>query len=91
MPLIPRHCRWRSRIRFAADRFSRLRGRFMQTRQRAYLLDILHSSDVIAEYISGYGRDDFLQDTKTQDAVLRRLPVIGEAAARLTEGTTFTF
>ena len=63
----------------------------MQTRQRAYLLDILHSSDVIAEYISGYGRDDFLQDTKTQDAVLRRLPVIGGAAARLTEGTTFTF
>ena len=63
----------------------------MQTRQRAYLFDILQSAEVVAHYISGYSRDQFLQDTRTQDAVLRRLLVIGEAAARLTDETIAHF
>jgi len=60
----------------------------MLSRQRAYLLDILRSAEAIEEYISRYSRDSFLKDTRTQDAVLRRLMVIGEAAARLTPETT---
>jgi uncharacterized protein with HEPN domain len=63
----------------------------MLSRQRAYLLDILRSAEAIEEYISGYSRDSFLKDTRTQDAVLRRLMVIGEAAARLTPETTAQF
>jgi uncharacterized protein with HEPN domain len=56
----------------------------MQDSQVAYLLDILRSAEVIQSYIEGYSREDFLRDPKTQDAVLRRLLVIGEAAAHLT-------
>ena len=63
----------------------------MQARQAAYLLDILRSSDVIQNYIEGCSREDFLKDPKTQDAVLRRLLVIGEAAAHLTPETEARF
>jgi uncharacterized protein with HEPN domain len=63
----------------------------MQIRQVAYLLDILRSAEAIQSYIKGYSRDDFLQDLKTQDAVLRRLLVIGEAAAHLTAETEARF
>src|SRR5665213_2842923 len=63
----------------------------MQVRQAAYLLDILHSTEAIQSYIQGYSREDFLRDPKTQDAVLRRLLVIGEAAARLNAETVASF
>jgi uncharacterized protein with HEPN domain len=63
----------------------------MQARETAYLLDILHSVDAINTYIQGYSREDFLRDPKTQDAVLRRLLVIGEAAARITSETAARF
>jgi len=63
----------------------------MQDRQVAYLLDILRSAEVIQSYIEGYGREDFLRDPKTQDAVLRRLLAVGEAAAHLTPDTEAYF
>jgi uncharacterized protein with HEPN domain len=63
----------------------------MQVRQVAYLLDILHSAEAIQNYIEGYSREDFLKDPKTQDAVLRRLLVIGEAATRLIPETESRF
>ncbi len=63
----------------------------MQNRQRAYLLDILNSAEVIAEYVSGHTLEQFLGDAKTQDAVLRRLLVIGEAAAQLNPETKALF
>ena len=63
----------------------------MQVRQAGYLLDILRSAEAIQSYIEGYSREDFLKDPKTQDAVLRRLLVIGEAAARLTPETEARF
>ena len=63
----------------------------MQVRQTGYLLDILRSAEAIQNYIEGYSREDFLKDPKTQDAVLRRLLVIGEAAARLTSETEARF
>ncbi len=59
----------------------------MSPRQVAYLLDIFHSIKAIKAYTAGYSREQFLQDSKTQDAVLRRFLVAGEAAARLTEET----
>jgi uncharacterized protein with HEPN domain len=57
-------------------------------RKRDYLLDILDSIDVIAEYIDGYSLEKFLEDTGTQDSVIRRLTVIGEAANNLPESFT---
>lgn len=63
----------------------------MQPRQAAYLLDILHSVQAITNYTAGYGPEQFLRDSKTQDAVLRRLLVAGEAAARLTQETRDQF
>ena len=41
----------------------------MRNRQRAYLLDILDSAAAIQEYVSGSTLDQFLSDTRTQDAV----------------------
>ena len=63
----------------------------MQDRQAAYLLDILNSADAIGRYLRECDREGFLRDAKTQDAVFRRLMVIGEAAARLTEETCSRF
>jgi uncharacterized protein with HEPN domain len=63
----------------------------MEARQAAFLLDILHSAEAIQRYVEGYSREDFLGDPKTQDAVLRRLLVIGEAATRLTADTAARF
>jgi uncharacterized protein with HEPN domain len=63
----------------------------MPDRQAAYLLDILNSTNAIGRYLAECDREAFLGDGKTQDAVLRRLMVIGEAAARLTEETCSRF
>ena len=63
----------------------------MPDRQAAYLLDILNSANAIGRYLAECDREAFLGDGKTQDAVLRRLMVIGEAAARLTEETCSRF
>jgi len=38
----------------------------------------------VAEFIAP-GRESFLNDVKTQDAVIRRIEVIGEAARRLSD------
>ncbi len=62
--------------------------KYMPDWQAAYLLDILNSADAIGCYVGECDREAFLRDAKTQDAVLRRLMVIGEAAARLTWFTT---
>lgn len=50
---------------------------------RACLEDMLECASVIAEYTSGMTAQDFIHDRKTQDAVLRRFEVMGEAAGRL--------
>ncbi len=46
---------------------------------------MLESMGRIAGYIAGMGREDFLSDRKTIDAVVRNLEVVGEAASRLTD------
>ena len=60
-------------------------------RQAAYLLDIFRSVKTIQSYVAGQTHEQFLADTKTQDAVLRRFLVAGEAAARLTPETCAGF
>lgn len=44
------------------------------------LNDIIEASRRIQRYTSGMTMDSFLKDTKTQDAVIRNLEIMGEAA-----------
>lgn len=52
---------------------------------RLHLDDILEAVARIREYTAGLDYQTFEQDKKTQDAVVRNLEVIGEAAGRLPE------
>ena len=49
---------------------------------RVYLLHIRECVDHIREFTTG-GREEFLRDRKTQDAVLRNLQILAESATRL--------
>ncbi len=44
-----------------------------------YIATALECIDLIKEYTTGYTLDMFLEDRKTQDAVIRNLEVIGQA------------
>ena len=52
---------------------------------RLYLDDILEAIVQIREYILSMDYESFVRDRKTQDAVVRNLVIIGEAAGRLPE------
>jgi len=54
-------------------------------REAQYLADILEAADAIARFLKGTIREDFLKDEVLQSAVLQKLIVIGEAAARSPE------
>ena len=56
-------------------------------RDNAYLLDIFESARLSVSYVVGKTKEEFLVDTLLQDAVLRRLAVIGEAARRTSAAT----
>ncbi len=60
-------------------------------RDREYFLDILEAARLAISYVSGKTKEDFLKDTQCQDAVIRRLEVIGEAARRISDGTIQRF
>jgi uncharacterized protein with HEPN domain len=58
----------------------------MSKRSSAVLLvDILDAMNKIIQYVSGYTLETFVRDTRTVDAVVRNLEVIGEASQRLPE------
>ncbi len=48
-----------------------------------YLDDMLEAIDLVKQYCLGVSEESFSRDTKLQDAVIRRLSIIGEAANRL--------
>ena len=50
---------------------------------KVYLDDILEASTKIRNYTSGLTLEGFKNDTKTLDAVVRNLEVIGEAAKKV--------
>jgi uncharacterized protein with HEPN domain len=52
-------------------------------RDELYLSDIVEAADSIASFLSGRGRDSFLQDDLLRSAVLHKLTFMGEAAARV--------
>ncbi len=60
-------------------------------RDDAYLLDILlHARDAM-EYVKGMNRQEFVEDSRTYNAVIRCLEVIGEAVKRLSPDTRARF
>jgi len=50
---------------------------------QVYLDDIIDSCDRIAQYIEGVDAERFISDVELQDAVVRRMEIIGEAVKRL--------
>lgn len=53
---------------------------------RDSISDILEAIRRIEDYTGGISYDVFLVDTRTQDAVIRNLEIIGEATKNLSEG-----
>ncbi|MFH1769726.1 MAG: DUF86 domain-containing protein [Parcubacteria group bacterium] len=53
--------------------------------QMLYIDDIVESIDHIQEYMRGVEKGDFERDEKLQDAVLRRIEIIGEAVKKISE------
>jgi uncharacterized protein with HEPN domain len=53
------------------------------SKDNAYLADILDSARIIRQHLAGMNREQFLADQRTQDAVVRRFEIIGEAARHL--------
>jgi uncharacterized protein with HEPN domain len=52
-------------------------------REVLYLADIVEAADAVQRFVEGVQRQDFFDDEMRQSAVLQKLIVIGEAAARL--------
>lgn len=50
---------------------------------KVYLDDILQSSAKVIAYTKGFSASKFKSDSKTIDAVIRNLEIIGEAARKL--------
>ncbi len=54
--------------------------------ERAYLLHAIEAIDAILSYTVD-GREAFLSDGKTQDAVIRNIEIIGQAVKGVSDGT----
>jgi uncharacterized protein with HEPN domain len=59
----------------------------METDQLGRLRDIPEAARLIASYIKDTKEIDFRRNTEKQDAVIRRIEIIGEATAHLTDAT----
>jgi len=55
-------------------------------REELYLADIVEAADAVREFLAGVNRETFLGSDLLRSAVLHKLTVIGEAAARLPAG-----
>ena len=53
------------------------------SRDHTYLVDILESAKIALDYVAGKSWDQFYEDMQCQDAVLRRIEIIGEAARHI--------
>lgn len=54
-------------------------------RDDTYLVDILESAKIALDYVLGKTWDQFYEDLQCQDAVVRRIEIIGEAARRVSQ------
>lgn len=60
-------------------------------RDAEYLIDILESAKLVLVYVKEKTKEDFFNDSQCQDAVIRRLEIIGEAARRISDKTRSQF
>jgi len=60
-------------------------------RDKSYLIDILNAARHALCYVGEKDLESFLNDPQCQDAVIRRLEIIGEAAARISKETRIAF
>lgn len=58
----------------------------MKKDPKIFILHILESMKEIENHIENISEKDFYNDIKTQDAVVRRIEIIGEAAKNLATG-----
>jgi uncharacterized protein with HEPN domain len=54
-------------------------------RDQASLADILRACQLAIQFVGGLDRDSFLNDLKTQAAVLHEITIIGEGVKRLSD------
>ena len=54
-------------------------------RDIGYFSDILDSARLAVEYLEKISYEEFIKSTAIQDAVIRRIEIIGEAANRISE------
>ena len=59
----------------------------MEADQLGRLRDILTAARLIASYVKETTQEEFTANTEKQDAVIRRIEIIGEAAGHLNEET----
>ena len=59
----------------------------MKKDDRVYLEQILDAADKIRRFVGDMDEDEFLNDQKTQSAVIMQLALIGELAKRVFEPT----
>lgn len=52
---------------------------------RLYLIHIVESADFVASYIEGKDSEAFAADQQLQDAVIRRIKIMGEAVKNLSQ------
>ena len=57
----------------------------MKKEMRVFLEDIKESVERIEEYTQGMSKEHFMEDIQTQDAIIRRLEIIGEAVKNIPE------
>ena len=59
----------------------------MEADQAGRLRDILAAARLIASYVNDTSEEDFRADPQKQDAVIRRIEIIGEATSHLSDET----
>ena len=52
-------------------------------REKLYLADIVQAAEEIRQFLAGVSRESFVSNDMLRSAVLNKLTIIGEAAARL--------
>jgi uncharacterized protein with HEPN domain len=55
----------------------------MSPEEKVRLTHIVEAATLIASYINGVSKDEFLSNPMRQDAVMRRIQIIGEAVRHL--------
>lgn len=58
----------------------------MKKDPKIFLKHIVESIEEIEKYTKGVSKEEFFKDSKSQDAVIRRIEIIGEAVKNLPSG-----